>query len=148
MHNSSIEEIIRRAMEEGGFDDLPGKGKPLNLDQNPHQNPEWRAAHHILKSGGFTLPWIELLREIEEHLQVARTGLARSWGWYQAEIAKDIDSSHVEKEWKRSFESFREQITEINQEIRSYNLQVPNERFQLPPLNVEQEIERIKHSAK
>ncbi|UCF26898.1 MAG: DUF1992 domain-containing protein, partial [Chloroflexota bacterium] len=72
MHNSSIEEIIRRAIEEGEFDDLPGKGKPLQLDQNPHQDPEWRAAHNMLKSGGFSLPWIESLGEIEVQMQDAR----------------------------------------------------------------------------
>ena len=27
-----IEEIIREAMEKGEFDNLPGKGKPLDLD--------------------------------------------------------------------------------------------------------------------
>jgi DnaJ family protein C protein 28 len=147
MHNSSIEEIIRRAMEEGEFDDLPGKGKPLNLDANPHQDPEWRAAHHILKSGRFSLPWIESLREIEEHLQEARVSLGRSWGWYHAERAEGSMSIHAEQEWKRAIELFSEKITAINEKIRSYNLQVPNERFQMLPLNVEQEIERFKNPA-
>ena len=47
MPDLSIEEIIRRAIQEGKFDDLPGKGEPLQLDDNPHEDPEWRAAHHI-----------------------------------------------------------------------------------------------------
>jgi DnaJ family protein C protein 28 len=143
MHNSSIEEIIRQAMEEGEFDDLPGKGKPLQLDQNPHQDPEWRAAHNMLKSGGFSLPWIESLGEIEVQIQDAHTGLARSWEWYQAELADGNASNQAENEWKRSMVSFREKVTEINNEIRSYNLQVPNDRFQLRPLNADREIDRI-----
>ena len=144
MHNSSIEEIIRRAMEEGQFDDLPGKGQPLQLDQYPLEDQEWQAAHNILKSGGFSLPWIESLREIEAHLQEARSSLVRSWSWYQAEIAEINVPSPAENEWQRAIESFRERIASINKEIRSYNLQVPNDRFQLTPLNVEQEIEQIK----
>ena len=143
MHNSSIEEIIRRAMEEGEFDDLPGKGKPLQLYQNPHQDPESRAAHNMLKSGGFSLPWIESLGEIEVQIQDARAGLARSWDWYQAEIANGNFSSQAENEWKRSMVSFREKVSEINNEIRSYNLQVPNDRFQLRSLNADREIDRI-----
>jgi DnaJ family protein C protein 28 len=143
MHNSSIEKIIRRAMEEGEFDDLPGKGKPLQLDNNPYQDPEWRAAHHILKSSGFSLPWIEALREIENKLQEAQTALARSWGWYQAELSRVDGPSQNENEWNRAVKSFDEQITAINEEIRSYNLQAPNERFQLLALNLEQEFERI-----
>jgi DnaJ family protein C protein 28 len=143
MGNSSIEEIIHRAMEEGEFDDLPGKGQPLQLDQNPHQDPEWRAAHNVLRSGGFSLPWIESLREIEEHLQDARSSLARSWTWYQAEVAKRNAPNHTENEWERAIKSFREHVAEINLEIRAYNLQVPNIRLQLAPLNVEQELEQI-----
>ena len=30
-----IEEHIRRAIEEGSFEDLPGKGQPLHLYENP-----------------------------------------------------------------------------------------------------------------
>jgi hypothetical protein len=146
MHNSSIEEIIRRAIEEGGFDDLPGKGKSLKLDNNPHQDPEWRAAHNVLKSGGFSLSWIESLREIEEHLQEARASLARSWSWYQAECPERGAASHAEYEWKRASASFRERVEAINEEIRSYNLQVPNERFQLQLINAEQEIIRTQRS--
>ncbi|MEA3440806.1 MAG: DUF1992 domain-containing protein [Chloroflexota bacterium] len=56
---TGIEEHIRRAMEEGKFDDLPGKGKPLRLDHNPHEDPQWRTAYRMLRNSGFTLPWIE-----------------------------------------------------------------------------------------
>jgi DnaJ family protein C protein 28 len=146
MSNLSIEEIIRRAMEEGQFDNLPGKGKPLQLDQNPHQDPEWRAAHSMLKSGGFSLPWIESLREIEAHIQEARTSLARSWSWCSAQLAESIISSQADDEWKRAIASFREKITEINREIREYNLQVPSDRFQLRLLNAEREIEQIQNT--
>jgi len=43
MSGSPIDEIIRRAIEEGQFDDLPGKGKPLRLDEDPNSDPAWRA---------------------------------------------------------------------------------------------------------
>jgi DnaJ family protein C protein 28 len=145
MPNFSIEDIILRAMEEGAFDDLPGKGKPLQLDENPHQDPEWRAAYHILRSSGFTLPWIETLRGIEKELQEARACLARSWEWYQTELGKNLEPNHLMTEWDRSIKTFHEQITALNKQIRSYNLQVPNERFQLQLINVEHEIDRIKN---
>jgi DnaJ family protein C protein 28 len=144
--NLSIEEIIRQAIDEGAFDDLPGKGKPLQLDQNPYQDPEWRAAHHILQNSGFTLPWIESLREIEVDQQEARAGLARTWKWYQAEVEKGIEIRRLNNEWDRAVDTFHEQIAAINIKIRSYNLQIPDDRFQLQQINVEQEIDRIKRS--
>lgn len=146
MPELSIEEIIRRAIQEGKFDDLPGKGKPLDLDENPHQDPEWRAAHHILKSGGFTLPWIETLREIEENLQKMRVDLARTWIWKQDTNENSTPSSQLNAEWDRSVDTFREQVAALNEKIRSYNLEVPSDRFQLHPIDVKKEIERIKNS--
>lgn len=143
MPDLSIEEIIRRAIQEGKFDDLPGKGKPLQLDDNPHEDPEWRAAHHILKSAGFTLPWIEALRQIENDLESARVSFAQAWAWRQETPVKDSEFQLVESEWTRSVQRFKEQIATINHQIRSFNLEVPAERFQLPMIDSEREIEKI-----
>ena len=90
---TNIEEHIRRAMEEGKFEDLPGKGEPLNLEENPLEDPEWRMANHILRSSGFTLPWIETYREIEQVLEVARKSLLRTWTWRQASSRQGDPSS-------------------------------------------------------
>jgi len=143
MPDKSVEEIIRRAMQEGKFDDLPGKGKPLQLDQNPHEDPEWRAAHYILKTGGFSLPWIESRNEIETNLLNARSALTQVWKWRLGDNTDQIEPRLIETEWERSVDTFQEQIESINNKIRSFNLEVPNIRFQLPLLNADQEIELI-----
>ncbi len=147
MPEKSIEEIIRRAMQEGKFDDLPGKGKPLQLDQNPHEDPEMRAAYHILKSGGFSLPWIESLNEIESNRKRARNKLSQAWMWRKGGDADQVDLQLMESEWMRSVDKFKEGIAAINIQIRTYNLEVPNVRFQLPLLDAEQEIEQITKSS-
>ena len=61
----NIEELIQRAIQEGKFSDLPGKGKPLRLDENPHADPDWQLAYHLLKENSFSLPWLELRQELE-----------------------------------------------------------------------------------
>lgn len=137
---SNIEEHIRRAMEEGKFDNLPGKGKPLRLDDNPHADPGWRLAHHVLRENGFTLPWIESLREIETQIDEARTGLLRAWDWRQA---ADMPASQVESEWRRAVDLFHQRIEAINKLIASYNLEVPLDRFQKRRLNAGREITRL-----
>ena len=139
MSKFSIDGIIRQAIQEGIFDDLPGKGKPLNLDQNPHQDPEWRVAHHLLKSGGFSLPWIELMGEINENLQQARKSLARSWAWQQG-VHGDNSS---QEQWQSSISLFEERVQAINDQIRTYNISVPNPRFQVPLVDTNQELDRI-----
>jgi DnaJ family protein C protein 28 len=139
MPDLSIEEIIRQAITDGKFDDLPGKGKPLQLDQEAHENPEWRAAYHILRSSGFTLPWIESLHDIESRLERVRADLTRTWNWCQ----EHRENPMLDVEWARALETFRSQIEIINKEIRHYNLEVPSDRFQRPMIDPDQEVEHL-----
>ena len=46
-----------------------GKGKPLRLEDDSLEDPEWRMAYHMLREGGFSLPWIELRQEIVTTLE-------------------------------------------------------------------------------
>ena len=60
-----IEEIIREAMERGEFDDLPGKGKPLDLDAYFATPEDVRLGYSVLKSAGCLPIEVELQNEIE-----------------------------------------------------------------------------------
>jgi Domain of unknown function (DUF1992) len=60
-----IEEKIREAMEKGEFDDLPGKGKPLDLDAYFATPDDVRLAFSVLKSAGCLPVEVELQKEIE-----------------------------------------------------------------------------------
>lgn len=60
-----IEEKIREAMEKGEFDDLPGKGKPLDLDAYFATPADVRLGYSVLKSAGCAPVEVELLKEIE-----------------------------------------------------------------------------------
>jgi DnaJ family protein C protein 28 len=138
----NIEELMRKAMQEGKFKDLPGKGKPLNLgDDNPHADPEWELAYKMLKDSGYSLPWIETLHEIETELAAARKDLHLAWQWYQAGKNNGQSPGEVSAQWKRAQQAFREKLTGLNKRIRDYNLQVPQARFQRPALNIEQELQ-------
>jgi len=52
-------------MEEGAFDRLDGVGEPLDLQDNPFEDPSLRMAHRLLRNNGFAPAWIEESREIE-----------------------------------------------------------------------------------
>ena len=59
-----VEEQVRRAIEAGEFDDLPGKGKPIDLRGYFETPEDLRMAYSILKSNNFVPEEVELLREI------------------------------------------------------------------------------------
>ncbi|SHF13883.1 protein of unknown function [Desulfofundulus australicus DSM 11792] len=58
------ENKIREAMERGEFDNLPGRGRPLQLDDLSGVPEELRASYLILKNAGVLPPELELHREI------------------------------------------------------------------------------------
>jgi DnaJ family protein C protein 28 len=140
----SIEELIRQAMEEGKFDDLPGKGRPLRLDENPFEDPEWRMAYQVLHNSGYSLPWLESRREILKDLEAAQAALVKTYAWHKAYLP-GAEPPFARAEWERAVKAFQEKITALNQRILSYNLIVPNDRFQLPLIKADQEVERITH---
>lgn len=139
----SINEQIRQAIEEGKFKDLPGEGKPLNLDENPHEDPEWRTAYRMLRSSGYTLPWIESRITFEESLARARDDLSRAWDWRRDALEDGQASADVEAEWQRACSAFGDKIAQVNKNIADYNLEVPTSSLQLPRLKIEHEISRI-----
>ena len=140
----NIEELLGRAMAEGKFDNLPGKGKPLHLDQaNPHADPAWELAYRMLKESGYSLPWIETIREIEKDIETARKDLRIAWEWSQSASPESQSSGNISAEWERAQEAFKNMLTLLNKRIRDYNLQVPNARFQRPALKFEQELQKI-----
>ena len=58
------EERIREAMQRGDFADLPGKGKPLRLEDDSKIPSDLRMAYKILKNAGYVPEEIELLKQI------------------------------------------------------------------------------------
>lgn len=71
------ERHISEAQARGEFDDLPGAGAPLNLDDDSLVPGPLRVAYRMLKNAGFLPPELEAhreIREIEQLLDAAQTG--------------------------------------------------------------------------
>lgn len=138
------EEQIRRAIENGEFDDLPGKGKPLHLEENPFEDPDWHLANKVLRDGGFTLPWIEKRKDIEERLAAALAVLGQAWLRRNNDLQTAQGTDWIEMQWRQAEEVFRSECAELNKLIFSYNLEVPTQQVQRLPIQVEREIQKIK----
>jgi hypothetical protein len=61
-----IERRIREAQLRGEFDDLPGTGAPLDLDDDSLVPGELRVAYRILKNAGYVPPEVEALRDVRQ----------------------------------------------------------------------------------
>jgi len=126
---SLIDQKIREAMEQGEFDDLPGKGKPVDTSENPFEDPEMRLAHRMLRNAGFAPTWIEERKDINAELVVARTHLARGWMILQRARTNEFEKS-AEARWGKDLSAFRSQVAQLNRRIATWNLKVPAAGFE------------------
>jgi hypothetical protein len=58
------EKKLLEAVSRGEFDDLPGAGRPLDLDDDALVPEDLRLAYRMLKNAGFVPPEVEALNEI------------------------------------------------------------------------------------
>lgn len=64
------EQRITEAQEAGAFDNLPGYGKPLELEDDSHIPPELRMSYKILKNAGYIPPELAERKEIDSLLDM------------------------------------------------------------------------------
>lgn len=58
------EDRIRESIERGELDDLPGKGKPQNLQDESNLPEDLRLAYKVLKNAGYTPPELDVRKEL------------------------------------------------------------------------------------
>lgn len=59
-----IENKIQEAIQNGDFDNLPGKGKPLGIDDLSNVPDHFRMAYKILKNAGVLPEEMQIKKEI------------------------------------------------------------------------------------
>jgi hypothetical protein len=59
-----VEKMIRQAIERGEFDDLKGKGEPIDLTGYFNMREDLRLAYSLLRSNDLVPEEVELLKEI------------------------------------------------------------------------------------
>jgi hypothetical protein len=88
LHNLAEQRILE-AQRAGAFDDLPGKGKPLELEDLSWVPEDLRLGYHVLKNAHVLPPEVELLKDIHiledllKHVEDEgeRRALAKSVQW-------------------------------------------------------------------
>ena len=61
-----VEKRIKEAQQNGEFDNLPGRGEPMNLEDDSHIPEELRLTYKILKNANCLPPELQLRKEIRQ----------------------------------------------------------------------------------
>jgi DnaJ family protein C protein 28 len=131
-----VERLILEAMEEGAFENLPGKGKPLVFEDNPYLEPGQELAFGLLKRNGFAPEWIERDKAIRKELEAARKLLRLAWE------QRRRDSSR-EAKWQAAVAEFEASLNKINRKIDDFNLIVPVLSVHRPKLRLADELRQV-----
>ena len=91
----NVDQKIKEAIARGEFDNLPGKGKPLDLDAYFATPEHLRIGYSILKSADIIPEEMELLRQIEG-------------------LKKSLDSATTAMEKKALRQQLSEKLTNFN----------------------------------
>lgn len=81
---------IAEAVAEGKLDNLPGKGKPLKLEEdNPHAPREMRALFRMLKQAGIVPGWVQQAKELvslDAEIERVQTAMFRMHAQFTEEL--------------------------------------------------------------
>ncbi|MBD3923645.1 DUF1992 domain-containing protein [Nocardioides cavernae] len=97
--SSWVDLQVRRAMERGEFDDLPGRGKPIE-DLGVDHDPDW---------------WVKKLVEREN---IALLPPALALRKEDAELDGRLDEITAESEVRREVEDFNKRVIEIRRQLQ------------------------------
>ena len=140
-----IDDLIEEGREQGVFDDLPGKGKPLNLKRNLFA-PEKELAHGLLKHNDLKPAWIMARADLTGQIDDLRAEIKRKWDLYEREyrLGQGVaQRSALVIGWDDACLKWAESITELNRQINNFNLKRPSDNLELFKLSLEKELERI-----
>ncbi|NXH45343.1 DJC28 protein, partial [Dicaeum eximium] len=133
-----VEDLIQESMAKGDFDNLSGKGKPLQkFSDSPHIDPMTHNLNRILIDNGYQPEWILLQKEIRETIERLRKGIVAS----RRKLGEPMTLSE-QKQWGRVCEQFAEDIRKLNKRVDNFNLVVPILSRQMVHFSTDKEIRR------
>jgi len=138
--------LMKKAMEQGDFDNLEGAGKPLDLDENAFEQTELHMVHKILKDNGYAPYWIELNKEVNT-LRAKLDQDVEYFKKYTQIVFSENRSAWAISRYKQKKKSFyhqcRESLAEISKKILDYNLHCPVSTLGRSNFDIEVEMNRI-----
>ena len=115
------ERKIQDAIDEGLFDNLPGRGKPLDLSTNPFEVPGMGAVNRLLKHNKVLPLWLLLEQEIEASRALALATLAR-WEASEPGLRETADYPRLRASAR---EAYARHLKQTNDMILKYNYSSP-----------------------
>ncbi|GFO36864.1 Dnaj-like protein subfamily c member 28 [Plakobranchus ocellatus] len=135
-----VDDLIRESMQRGDFDNLSGRGRPLDYsDHNPFIDFTTHNINKIMVNNGFKPEWIMLSKEIRDNIAMAREKLAVM----REKLGPPPYPEEDQLRWEFHRNEFSKRVHEINEMINKYNFIVPFMEKQMVHYNIERNVDII-----
>jgi hypothetical protein len=139
-----MEDLIEDGRRRGLFDDLAGKGRPLDLEQNLFEGTN-TLANKLMKDNDIRPAWLNQRVEAVEQIDRLRGEIARQWMRYRTAFDQAQSDNHrpaLSIGWDDLCRGWQTSIERLNKEIDSYNLKRPPGQAELLKLRLADELHR------
>ena len=139
-----IEDLIQEGQERGVFDNLKGKGKPLDLKSNLYEGDD-KLANELMKEHDVVPLWLARRNRVGLTVDELRQDIGRRWQRHEQAFRLAQDKGRrmaLGLSWRTQCRAWEEQIGEINKLIDDYNLRRPGVGMELLKLRLEDELRR------
>ncbi len=139
-----VTEQLNEAAANGAFENLPGKGRPLRLNENPNEPADMRMANKLLKDNQLSPTWIGDRKALTADIGKLRSEMQREWANWRVRAGESgTDREALARAWQLSVRNWEARIDELNRRIVSLNISLPIWRMELHRLRLDEELERI-----
>jgi DnaJ family protein C protein 28 len=140
-----VSQRVEEAMRSGAFDNLRGRGKPLDARRDPFVPEDRQMAYDILKNNDLAPTWIgernEVLREIarlREELRVTVEKVRAEW-----EASPHPGTRlRLEQFWRYTVEQWTNHFRKLNERITLINLKQPLDFLEIIKPRLEDELRK------
>ncbi len=140
-----IEDLIQDGQESGAFDNLKGKGKPLDLSKNIYEGDQ-SLANTFLKDNNLRPTWISNRGTILAQIEALRHNIVHTWQRHERafNIAQDeMRRDALTISWDDACHRWEKQILKLNKQIDDFNLRRPSDNLEIFKLRFEEELKRV-----
>jgi hypothetical protein len=136
---------IEEAMRNGAFDNLRGKGKPLNLERNPFIPEGMELAYSIMQNNHIAPEWISDRAAILHRIKTFRKEIKAAVACYQSQLQQTTDAvahEQIDQAWRSQLAELATQLSQLNRQIGLINLKQPLIQLEIFKLRLDEELAR------
>ena len=140
-----VSQRIEEAMQRGAFDNLPGRGRPLELQRDPFIPEDRQLANQLLKNNDLVPAWIAERKQVQQEVKKFRDKLRHVLAELETETALAPDAAQraeLKRIWQVWVEAWKDEVDRLNKRISDQNLRQPIDHLEIPKIRLDEELDR------